>query len=468
MFRPRKRVALFLLVLAGALGLTGSVALAAFGPRRAARAARAFWRLKHGRTHAYDLVVLGRNAPKLGIVQRTIEDRLDDPDPEVRRDALMGLARGFPESRVGRAIREFEALTGENYFGGWNKTSGGAFRGRGAKATIPLGEAIVRWKALCDDYPDFSGRDDAGIHLARCQEEAGDARGALLTLLAARSWGDEDSRFLIEDRIANVLDAQLSLEDTQNLASGTKNALLLYSAAVKLARAHRFADAVAWTDGFFLAARSGSVDLLGHAPAYFVWRDEKGVPVTRFDGFLADVKRQRALWERLANGDLLAPEALLEEPHAFQNLVLHESVKTDRAGKPAPESQDAVFVAYCRERNHLVQAAAIFSAVAAVDSSARLRALSGIARARIGLVGYWGSAPGHDLPDPIEGRAHAAECAVRDLVAAASESELPGALEAIDGAITSWRVGSWAYRPAKIFRTRLRLAARAEENHRGR
>src|SRR5579872_6136581 len=240
MFRPRKRVALFLLVLAGALGLTGSVALAAFGPRRAARAARAFWRVKHGPKHAYDLVVLGKNAPKLGVVQRAIEDRLDDPDPEVRRDALMGLARGFPESRAGRAIREFEALTGENYFdGGWTKVHG-AFNGRGAKATIALGEAIARWKALVEDYPDFAGRDDAGIHLARCQEEAGDARGALLTLLAARSWGDEDSRFVIEDRIANVLDAQLSLEDTQKLAQGTRNALLLYSASVKLARAHRF------------------------------------------------------------------------------------------------------------------------------------------------------------------------------------------------------------------------------------
>jgi hypothetical protein len=146
-------------------------------------------------------------------------------------------------------VGEFEALTGERYFeGGWTKVTG-TMNGRGAARAIPLDTAIRRWCDLIALCPDFPGRDDAGLHLARCQEEAGRPREALLTLLAARSWGDQDARFAIEDRIACVLDAQLPLEDTLDLARTCEpRALLAYAAAVKLARAHRFEEALVWLD----------------------------------------------------------------------------------------------------------------------------------------------------------------------------------------------------------------------------
>src|SRR5258705_204380 len=100
----------------------------------------------------------------------------------------------------------------------------GGFLAFGPRRPARVGPA--RWKALVADNPDFPGRDDAGLRLARCQEEAGDARGAFMTLLAARTWGDRDALFVIEDRIANVLDAQLSLDETLELARGSKNALI--------------------------------------------------------------------------------------------------------------------------------------------------------------------------------------------------------------------------------------------------
>src|SRR5207237_5969688 len=106
---------------------------------------------------------------------------------------LLGLSRGFPESRFACAIREFEQLTGERYFeGGWSKVEGRT-TDRGCARAIPLEVAIARWKRLIASTPDFPGRDDAGLRLARCFEEAGRPKEALATLLAARSWGDRDA-----------------------------------------------------------------------------------------------------------------------------------------------------------------------------------------------------------------------------------------------------------------------------------
>jgi len=61
----RGRVALFLAVLAAGLGVGGGVGLLAYGPKRAARAVRAFWRIERGHSSGYDLVVLDLLLPRL-------------------------------------------------------------------------------------------------------------------------------------------------------------------------------------------------------------------------------------------------------------------------------------------------------------------------------------------------------------------------------------------------------------------
>src|SRR5438309_10794085 len=166
---PRgRRVALVLVTLA----VAGATGLALFGPLRAARLARVAWRLARKKGGPYDLVVLARNGRGLGAVQAYLEARLHDEDKDVRRCALMGLARSFPQSRSGRAVREYAELAGEYSFDGdWSRFMG-HFSERGARKEIPLDEAIERWKALIEAYPDFPGRDDAGLRLARCEEEA--------------------------------------------------------------------------------------------------------------------------------------------------------------------------------------------------------------------------------------------------------------------------------------------------------
>jgi hypothetical protein len=395
----RRRIALFLLAFGTSFAVATGIALASFGPRRAARVARIVWKVRRGKAAATDLAVLGRSAAGLGFVERLLEENLASEDEKVRRNALLGLVRGFPENRFSQAVRRFEAITGQRYFeGGWAKWAC-TMNDRGAARAIPLEVAILRWRELIALCPDFPGRDDAGLHLARCEEEAGQARAAFQTLLAARSWGDQDARFTIEDRIACVLDAQLPLADTLELARTQEpRALLAYAASVKLARAHRFEEAVRWLDRVEKLTEAGDVELLGHAPRYFIWRDGQGNEVGLKGTFVSDACQQRALWRKLARLErrgarLDIASRLLDEPNAFTNLILDESVRSDRFGVEAlprrhgnfGEIKDERFLAYLGERSHLVQSARIFEDVARTDSASRAQALVGaaIARSRI-------------------------------------------------------------------------------------
>jgi tetratricopeptide (TPR) repeat protein len=448
--RGRRRTLGLVLV---ALGLAGACGLGSFGPVRLARVARVAWRLQRRAPTRGDLAVLARNGRGIGRVQSYLESQLESPDEDLRLQAQKCLAREFPESPTGAAVREYSELSGRSYFeDDWSKVLH-HFSERGAVESIPLERAIERWKAFVDRYPDFPGRDDAGLRLARCEEEAGRGRDALLTLFAARGWGDRDKRFVIEDRIANVLDAQLSLEDTVELArSGPSRPLLTYSAAVKLARAHLFEEAVSELDRFADLLLGDSIELLGHAPSYFVWRDEAGTEVAKRGSFLADAAAQRRLWVRCARlektGDRLAlASLLLSKPHGFENLVLHEIVRTDRAGVPVGEkSDDERFTTYTLERNHLAQAAAFFERVAREEPAKpgsgeraappkRLAALLGAAVARIGLVGYWGVAPGHGVAQSDRERFEAAQDAIERVLGASSFAELPAVAGTLAAAV---------------------------------
>ncbi len=430
----RRRIVLFLLAFGTSFAVTTGVALASFGPRRAARVARILWRVKHGKEHATDLAVLGRSAAGLGFAERLLEERLEHADAKVRRCALLGLVRGFPENRFAQAVSQFEALTGERYFeGGWSKVAGTTTE-RGAARAIPLDAAIRRWRELIALCPDFPGRDDAGLHLARCEEEAGKARAAFFTLLAARRWGDQDARFTIEDRLAAVLDAQLPLDETLELArSHEPHALLAYAAAVKLARVHRFEEAALWLDRVERLTEKGDVELLGHSPRYFIWRDPQGNEVGRKGTFVGEACKQRALWRKLARlqrrgARLDLAGRLVDEPQAFTNLILNDSVRSDRFGElvtpdrdqiARPETRDERFLAYLGERSHLVQAALIFEDVARTSSAARGRALIGAAIARIRLAD---EDAGTAFPGTREMRRAAASLAVARLVAELNET----------------------------------------------
>ena len=423
----RRRIVLFLLAFGTSFAVATGVALASFGPRRAARVARIVWRAKHGKASATDLAVLGRSAAGFGFAERLLEERLEHEDAKVRRCALLGLVRGFPENRFAQAVSQFEALTGERYFeGGWSKVAGTTTE-RGAARAIPLDVAIRRWRELIALCPDFPGRDDAGLHLARCEEEAGKARAAFFTLLAARQWGDQDARFTIEDRLACVLDAQLPFDETLELARiHQPHALLAYAAAVKLARAHRFEEAALWLDRVEKLTEEGDVELLGHSPRYFIWRDPQGNEVGRKGTFVGEACQQRALWRKLGRLEkrgarLEVAGRLLAEPHAFTNLILNDSVHSDRAGVPLERpdgSRDERFRAYLRERSNLAQAAAIFEDVARTDSSSRDRALLGAAVARVRLVAA-------ETDDTFTARVEKAGRAIAAALNAASVADAP-------------------------------------------
>jgi hypothetical protein len=429
--RRARRILLAVAILLGGATLGLGLFAASLGPRRLGHLAKVLWRISRGTSEdlGQDLLVLGRHGRGIGFVQKMLEARLTDANEDVRRGALHGLARGFPESEAGSAVREFESISGDSYWGGYMKV-GRTFHGDGARADLSPQAAIAAWQAFCARHRDFPGRDDAGLRLATCQEQAGDARGAFLTLVSARGWGDEDAKDMIETKLANVLDAEVTVEDALDLAENppelSLRGLLAYTAAVKLAQAHRFAEAVSQLDRFATVASQGPVELLGRSPTYFVWNGADGKPVTRKGAFYSDVNEQRATYAALASleeaslasdpgtrGRALAAMAdrILAGPHTFQNLILHETARFDRydnsvtnmsyAGiRPGRLLRDERFLDYAAERNHLAQAALLYERAAthATDAGERASALVAAATARVGLVGYWGSCPGHAVP----------------------------------------------------------------------
>jgi hypothetical protein len=476
------------LATAGGSALALGAVVASIGPKNVARGAWIAWKLERGTTkdEGYDCVRLART--RVPWARRVIERRVTSNSESVRRSAMQALVECCPESETARAVAEYQSLSGEDYFVGWAKT----LPPSRLDERLPLDERIARWERFVHEHEDFPGRDDAGYRLARAYEEKGLPRDAYRTLVAALGWGDKDCDLPIRDRITNVLDAQCDLDDARALlaeSDGAWRPLLEYSVAVKLAQARRFDEASKALDDFASANRdrefetreevrqyhddwrtyddhsrmhrSREFEMLAHAPTYSDldcamggWRGR----YAKVDDFWRDLDRQRAVLADLARIDasrlaartpgerarawLAMGERVIDEPHAFENLVLHDTVLSNCRGDWNPGAQDRWgemraasgarderMSAYVLARNHLVQAASFLESSVREDplGPAAPRAAFLAARARLGVLAHhrdvaptWGRRPGHDvcqaLPESerrrLAGRASATAFAV--------------------------------------------------------
>jgi hypothetical protein len=468
--KTARRAKQLALATAGGSVLALGAVVASIGPRSLARGAWIAWKLERGTTkdEGYDCVRLART--RVPWARRIVERRLSSSHERVRRFAIKALVESFPQSEAARAVAEYQSISGEDYFGGWAKE----IPPSRLDEKLPLDERIARWESFVRDHEDFPGRDDAGYRLARAYEEKGLARDAFRTLVAALGWGDRDCDLPIRDRITNVLDAQCDLDDARALlaeSDGAWRPLLEYSVAVKLAQARRFVEASKALDDFARenrtrefettdearryhygiyegchqgcyedcseSRRSRAFEMLAHAPTYGDWDHAMGGMRWReakVDDFWRDLDRQRAVLADLARVDasrLVAKtpgerarawfdmgERVLAEPHAFENLVLHDTVRTRRDGRwndssydeDHPFAKDERMKAYVLARNHLVQAASFFERSLRSDPLGLCapRAAFLAARARLGLLennrGYeptWGRRPGHDVSQAL-------------------------------------------------------------------
>jgi hypothetical protein len=485
------------LATAGGSTLALGVVVASIGPKNLARGAWVAWKLERrtSKDEAYDCLRLART--RVPWARRVVERRLKSPHSGVRRSAMQALVEGFPESETARAVAEFQSISGEDYFVGWAKEVPPSRLSE--KGTVD--QRIARWESFVREHEDFPGRDDAGYRLARAYEEKGLPRDAFRTLVAALGWGDRDCVRTIHDRITNVLDAQCDLDDARALlaeSDGGWRPLLEYSVAVKLAQARRFAEASKALDDFAREnrerqfetmedarrehygiyegchegcyedcsrpQRSRAFEMLAWSPTYS--RDDCAMGGFRscygdVDHFWSDVDRQRAVLADLARIDasrlvartprqrasawLAMGERVLDEPHAFENLILHDTVLTnchgqwnrgadedhddDRGLTWSSDVPDERMSAYVLARNHLIQAAGFLERSVCEDpfGPAAPRAAFLAARARLGVLTHhrdvaptWGRRPGHDvcqaLPESerrrLAGRASATAFAV--------------------------------------------------------
>lgn len=437
--RRAKRLAL---ATAGGSVIALGAVVASIGPRNLARGAWIAWKLERGTTkdEGYDCVRLARTG--VPWARRLVERRLSSRHESVRKRALEAVKESFPESETARAIAEYEAISGESYFDGWTK-----FRGLAGRLREPgtLDERIARWERFIQSHEDFPGRDDAGYRLARAYEEKGLPRDAFRTLVLALGWGDRDCGKPIRDRITNVLDAQCDLDDARSLlaeADEDWKPILEYSVAIKLAQARRFDEATRALDDFARQRRGRDFAMLSHAPSYEAWDDSSASwkRVAKVEAFWGDLDRQRAVLADLAAiearpapaararaAKLLAMGArVIDEPHAFENLVLHDTVLTNRAGAWSASAdechewdlvpktyEDERMKAYVLARNHLIQAAGFLERAVAEDPfgpDAPRAAFLG-ARARLGVLSHhldvaptWGRRPGHDVCQALSER----------------------------------------------------------------
>lgn len=188
----------------------------------------------------------------------------------------------FPDSRFARGCREYAALRGGGYFVAYREDTSDRAWCATARLRAP------GWRGWLQRYPDHPGADDALYWEGRCLEWSGHRLQAL-ELLAdqmAAPRGDGDLTDLIQDRLVLLLDVGTTRAELEQFCRRHPNhplaPLARYAWSVRLAREHRYSEALEASRGLDLAQATNRY--LGN----------------RLYALDEAVEEQRQLWTRLA------------------------------------------------------------------------------------------------------------------------------------------------------------------------
>ncbi|MGE0495838.1 MAG: hypothetical protein AB7S38_41920 [Vulcanimicrobiota bacterium] len=189
---------------------------------------------------------------------------------------LIAIAEAFPESRFARGCRSYGQIRGKSYFRSYwpvlpydrqPKGQEGAFR------------------AWLEQYPDHPGADDARYVLIRSLEWQGRRLEALRLAWSLRDQpgGDADMLGPIRMRCLFLVDAGTSVDELEAFAAEARHPAVTYALAVRLARRHRYTEALQMTEALVF-------------PADFMVR-----PWGEKHNLDEDLRQQRQRWQMLAN-----------------------------------------------------------------------------------------------------------------------------------------------------------------------
>ena len=160
---------------------------------------------------------------------------------------LLRIAEAFPESRFARGCKAYGKIRGRSYFSPSTKVRPYSHR---------PAEQEAAWRAWIQEFPDHPGVDDAQYGIIRTLEWQGKRVEALR--LAWSAWhnpaGDGDMVGLLSQRCLFLLDAGTTLAELQTFEKETHDPAVTYALAVRLARYHRYYEALELTRGIELTS----------------------------------------------------------------------------------------------------------------------------------------------------------------------------------------------------------------------
>ena len=153
---------------------------------------------------------------------------------------LIAVAQAFPQSRLTRGYRAYDALRGDTYF----------YRNDAIDEALPVRFLDTNaWKTWIAAFADHPGADDAAYWLGRALQSRGERVAALRTYADAleRQLGDGDMRDVIAGRMLWMLDVATTDNDLkayiQAYPKATLTPIVSYARAVRAARVGDFTQA---------------------------------------------------------------------------------------------------------------------------------------------------------------------------------------------------------------------------------
>lgn len=237
---------------------------------------------------------------------------------------LIAVGAAYPQSRLMRGFLAYDAIRGGSYFDRDDTSDAD---------TAPALHNERAWRQWLQAYPDHPGADDAAYWLARGLLRQGDRSGALRVAMQAleAGYGDGDMSGELADIVRWLLDAGMSDEEITAFVKRYPHGLLApavrYAQAVRLARSHAYATALAAlpADENDTAARCVRAHLV-----------ESGNTIA------AQTRRQRELWRQLAAASFDGQERVWNSDDGWQAgyLALYDqerdggTVYADEPGTP--------------------------------------------------------------------------------------------------------------------------------------